>query len=266
MKYTNRKTIIFFVVLSIASLLLSIIGATFAFFTASVRYIENPKEVVTKSEVLEIVYKRENNIYYKDILPGRPGYESQAINELKNSLKFSVQSNSSMSIKVPYNVYFVITENTFTASKNDDVYSNLVYTLNGTPGVSPIEKYDSKGNKKNVDSTIINTCLIKDEEQTIKCGTGQFFDDNNYVLHTFDDDLIPTKLGQIEALKTGRIKIGTAVLGAYGAKDEWEFELWVNEIGSEQNEDQGRLIRGYIEIDTEDDSLYKEESTDSKTS
>lgn len=256
MNYKNKKSTIFFIVLSLTSLLIAIIGATFAYFTASIRYIDQPKEVLTKSEVLEIIYKRENEIYYENILPGRPGWESQAINELRNSLKFSVQSNATMSIKTPYNVYFVITDNTFPTSKGDETYSNVVYILNGTAGTCPIEKIDSKGNKKNLDSTLINTCYNNSGIQTVMCGTGQYFDSFNSILHTFEGDTIPTKLGKIESLKTGRIKIGTGVLGAYGTKDEWEFELWVNETGSEQNEDQGSIIKGYIEIDTEDISLY----------
>ena len=256
MNYRNKKSTILFIILCIASLLLAIIGATFAFFTANINYINEPSEVVTKSEVLEIVFKRENSIFYHNILPGRPGVESQAKKELKNSLKFSVESNSSMSIRTPYNVYFVITENTFKTSKDDRTYSNVVYILNGEPGTSNIEKKDSSGNKLNLDSTIINTCYDDSSEKTVNCGTGQYFDSFNSILHTFDGEALPTKLGKIEAQKIGRVKIGTAILGAHGAKDEWEFELWVNETGSEQNEDQGQIISGYIEIDTEDVSLY----------
>ena len=259
MNYRNKKSTIFFIVLSITSLLIAIIGATFAYFTASIRYVDQPSEVLTKSEVLEITFKRENDIYYENILPGRPGWESQAINEMRNSLRFSVQSNSAMSLRTPYNVYFTITENTFPTSKNDATYSNVVYMLNGTPGKSTVEKTDQYGNKKFLDSTLINTCYNGSGIQTVMCGTGQYFDSFNSILHKFDGDTMPTKLGKIEALKTGRVKIGTGVLGAFGAKDEWEFELWVNEIGSEQNEDQGRIIRGYIEIDTEDVTLYTNE-------
>ena len=259
MRFNNKRTTIFVIILSITSLLISIIGATFAYFTASIRYIDEPSEVYTKSEVLEITFKRENEIFYDNLLPGRPGYESQAINQLKNSLRFSVQSNTAMSLRTPYNVYFVITENTFPLSSKDTTYSNVVYILNGTPGTSTIEKTDGNGNTLNLNSTIINTCDNGSLTPTVMCGTGQYFDSFNSILHTFEGDTIPTKLGKIEAEKTGRVKIGTAILGSYGAKDEWEFELWVNEIGSEQNEDQGRIIKGYIEIDTEDVSLYTNE-------
>ena len=259
MSYINKKSTVFLIVLSIASLLIAIIGATFAYFTATIKYIDEPSEVLTKSEVLEITFKSKNEIYYENIFPGRPGWESQAINELRNSLKFSVQSNDAMSMRTPYNVYFVITDNTFPVSKDDATYSNLVYILNGTPGTSTIEKTDENGNKKNLNSTIINSCYNESGNQTVTCGTGQYFNSFNSILHTFEGDTLPTKLGKIEAEKTGRIKIGTGILGAYGAKDEWEFELWVNETGTEQNEDQGKFVKGYIEIDTEDESLYTNE-------
>lgn len=259
MNESNKRTMIFLIVIGITTLLVAVIGATFAYFTANIRYVDGPSEVVTKSEVLEIIFKRKNDIFYENIFPGRPGYESQAINELKNSLRFSVESNSAMSSRTPYNVYFTITENTFPTSKNDTTYSNVVYILNGTPGISPIEKTDENGNPINLNSTLINTCIPESGIQTVTCGRGQYFDAFNSVLHTFEGDTLPTKLGRIEAGFTGKVKIGTAILGSYGAKDEWEFELWVNETGAPQNEDQGRIIRGYIEIDTEDNSFYTNE-------
>ena len=103
----------------------------------------------------------------------------------------------------------------------------------------------------NIVKCITNTC-----DNTLLCGNGQYYDASNYILHTFNNDSKPTKLGRIEALKTGKVKIGTGVVGAYAAKDEWEFEIWINETNSNQNDDQGQLIKGYIEIEAEDDSLY----------
>ena len=257
MKVNSKRTMILLTVLGIASLLVAIIGATFAFFTANIKYVNEPEDVVTKSEVLEIIYKTKNEILYKNLYPGRPGYESQSVKQENNSLKFSVEGNKSMSLRTPYNIYFVITENTFDESKDDSNYSNLVYILNGVPGVSTIEKKDINGNVLNTNSIIVNSCIPETGEQTEKCGTGQIFNETNSILHTFEGDAIPTKLGKVEKLKTGRVKIGSAVLGAFGAKDEWEFDIWVNEIGTEQNEDQGKVIKGYIEIDTEDENLYK---------
>ena len=199
MNESNKRSTILFIVISITTLLIAVIGATLAYFTANIRYIDGPSEVVTKSEVLEIIYKRENNIFYENILPGRPGYESQAINELKNSLKFSVESNLNMSLRTSYNVYFTITENTFPVSKDDTTYSNVVYMLNGTPGVSTIERNDINGNPVNLNSSLINSCIPENGMPTSMCGTGQFFDGFNSVLHTFEGDTLPTKLGKIEA-------------------------------------------------------------------
>ena len=48
------------------------------------------------------------------------------------------------------------------------------------------------------------------------------------------------------------MQIGTAELGMLGSKDKWEFEIWVNEIGAEQNIDQGKTIKCFITIELAD--------------
>ena len=245
-KKNNRKKNIILITLSLAIILLSIIGVTFAYFTSKIKYVNEPTDVIIKSKVLAITFKRENEIYYKNLMPGRPGEEAQAEDIIKNTLKFSVTSDNDLSIRTSYNVYFHITENTFTSSSDNPTYSNVVYILNGVPGTTSVEKNDNDGNPINLNSTITNSC-----DSSIICGTGQYFDSFNNILHTFTGDSKPTKLGRIEASKTGRVKIGSAILGAHGAKDEWEFEIWVNETGEEQNYDMGKLIRGFIEIDTD---------------
>ena len=245
-KNKNRKKVLL-IALSLTIVLLSIIGVTFAFFTARIKFVNEPSDVVVKSKLLEITFKRDNDIYYKNLVPGRPGQEDSSVNIEKNTLKFSVTSDKEMPIRTGYNVYFNITENTFGLSKNDSTYSNVVYILNGVPGTTDIEKKDREGNNLNLNSTILNTCNVDE----VICGNGQYFDSFNNILHQFNGDTLPTRLGRIEAGKIGRVKIGSAVLGAYGTKDEWEFEIWVNETGEEQNYDMNKTIRGYIEIDTD---------------
>ena len=245
MRKKKNKNKIILITLTMAIFLLSIIGITFAYFTANIKYVNEPSEVIIKSKLLEITFKRENEIYYENLMPGRPGVEAEALNIEKNTLKFSVTSDEHLPVRTSYNVYFNITENTFLASKNNPSYSNVVYILNGVPGKTKVEKQDENGDSINLNSTIINSC----DSTKVICGDGQFFDSFNTILHKFAGDLLPTKLGQIEAGKTGRVKIGTAVLGAYGTTDNWEFEIWVNETGEKQNEDMNKKIKGYIEID-----------------
>lgn len=243
----NKGSIIILTVIGIATLLVAVIGATFAFFTVNIRYKDDkPAEVITKSAVLGVIeFNRENDIEYKDLLPGRPGWESQALQIEKNSLKFTVTNKSDSTIRTKYNVYFEIDENDFETN-------NVVYVLNGTPGISQGDRTDSKGNT--LDSEMEKNC----NDATEICGNGQYFTNSNYVMHQFEKDASgikpdrPHKLGFIEAGKTGRVLIGSSTLGAHFASDSWEFELWINEIGGEQNEDQGKTIKGKIVIDLVD--------------
>ena len=58
MKYSNRKSTIFLIVLSVASLLIAIIGATFAYFTASVSgNTSATPTVITTANNLGITYE-----------------------------------------------------------------------------------------------------------------------------------------------------------------------------------------------------------------
>ena len=255
---SNRGSMIILTVIGIATLLIAVIGATFAYFTATVNYKTEPAQVVTKSETLAIEYSRENNIYYENIVPGRPAYEENAINTAKNSLKFNVSSNSTTSIKTNYDVYFVITKNEFEKSKDGTDYLNVVFVLNGEEGSSSIEKNDNNGNPIDLDSEMKTNC-----DSSVICGKGQVFTDSGYIDHTFAEESKPTRLGRVEALKSAedgsyKIKIGSSTLGAFGAKDTWEFELWVNETGESQNEDQGKTIEGRIEIETSDGMITNE--------
>lgn len=242
----NKGSIIILTVIGIATLLVAVIGATFAFFTVNIRYKDKPSEVVTKSAVLGVIeFNRENDIEYTGLMPGRPGWESQAINTTKNSLKFTVNSQKDTSVRNKYNVFFEIDENDFETN-------NVVYILNGIPGTSEGDKTDANGNS--LDSEMVKNC----NDATEICGNGQYFTNSNYVMHQFEKDASgskpdrPHKLGFIEAGKTGRVLIGSSTLGAHHATDSWEFEIWINEIGGEQNEDQGKTIKGKIVIDLVD--------------
>ena len=64
MERTNKKQF-FIVVVYVSTLIVTIIGATFAYFTITVKYKTPPAEVEIKSSTMIIEYEAENNIKYE---------------------------------------------------------------------------------------------------------------------------------------------------------------------------------------------------------
>lgn len=213
MKENNKGSMIILTIIGIATLLVAVIGATFAYFTAVVKGNPTEPNVTVQSETLVIEFETLNEIIYENVIPGRPQVGTEQYG--KNKLIFKVTNSNSSVTSQNYSIYLKIEENDFETD-------NVVYIL---------------------DEKVVGTNSVKGS---------QYFTNDNYVNHTFEGDTTPTKLGKINAGYTGEIKIGTAELGAQGSQDEWEFEIWVNEIGVPQNEDQGKTIKCYIIIKVDD--------------
>ncbi len=210
----NRGSMIILTVIGIATLLIAVIGATFAYFTVTIQGNPTAPNVTVQSKTLGVIeFETLNEIKYTNLIPGRPVWETDQTPT--NKLNFTVTSAVDASSNEDYVVYLNVESNDF---ETDNVVYLLTETETGTHSV--------KG--------------------------GQYFTDDNFVNHTFAGESTPTKLGFIKAGFTGKMKIGTAQLGQLGSKDKWEFEIWVNEIGAEQNEDQGKTITAYITIELAD--------------
>lgn len=214
MKESNKGSMIILTVIGIATLLVAVIGATFAYFTVTIKGNPTEPNVTVQSKTLGVIeFETLNQINYTNLIPGRPQWETDQTPT--NKLNFTVTSAVDASANEEYVVYLNVEENDF---ETDNVVYLLTETEKGTHSV--------KGS--------------------------QYFTEDNYVNHTFAGETTPTKLGKITAGFTGKMQIGTAELGMLGSKDKWEFEIWVNEIGAEQNIDQGKTIKCFITIELAD--------------
>lgn len=236
MKDNNRGSMIILTVIGIATLLVAVIGATFAYFTVTIKYETEPTPAVVQTSTMLIQFKTLNELRYEGAIPGRPSQSDDPTAQLvDNKLQFSLTSAPNMTVTNKYNVYLVIDDNDEggqATTENDFVTDNLVYmmnqinrevsaaaTTNGTPGVAGVEVIDQ--NKKTTDLII-----------------------ENNVSNTRDVGVIPHEL------KAGdKILIGTGELGSHGTVDTWELEVWLKEVGVEQNEDQGKVLMAHIEVE-----------------
>ena len=241
MKENNKGSMIILTVIGIATLLIAVIGATFAYFTVTVKYKTPPSEVVVESNTMVIEYDSTNNIEYRGAIPGRP--EESA----NNKLRFKVTSDNDMMTSTKYDVYLKITKNEFANEKNME---NLVFYLYET----------SVGKSKGTDGEIINstegTMYAKKTEDYEFKGI-EALDENKItgvkkigVIPTDTDPVTNASTCELSEDKTAcMLKISDgAILGNQGASDEWYFEVWVKETGEEQNYDQGKVFKASVEI------------------
>lgn len=212
MKKRNQGQIIILTILGIAILFVSVIGATFAYFSVNLRITDTEKQVFVKSKALVIEYKTVNSLYYNRVIPGRPKWlEGQ---EPTNILRFTLTSPTDMLAKNAYEVFLNIETNNF-------VTNNLVYYIKEKECIRD-DGSGSKLGKLNAEETV-----------------------------EYDMDGEIVTLGRIPAGYKGKLKIiEDAVLGGLGCKDEWEVEIWLYEAGVEQNEDQSKLFKATVEVET----------------
>lgn len=114
-KKIKRHTL-FIYIIAIITLLIAIIGATFAYFAARIIGNENASSVLIRSSSLTIEYLTENEINVKNIGPG-----------FSKDLNFTISNSSGGT--AGYKLYWVVGTNEFV---NDDLVYSLSATSTGT--------------------------------------------------------------------------------------------------------------------------------------
>lgn len=117
MNETKKGNTVLLTVIAVATLLVAVVGATFAYFTASVTGNENASSVVVKTaQIGTITYTNGNEVKLDNAYPG-------ATSETKT---FTVAADASATANVNYSLNWTNVTNQF-VNKED-----LVYTLTGT--------------------------------------------------------------------------------------------------------------------------------------
>ena len=130
----GKNNTVMLTIIGIATLLIAVVGATFAFFSAQVSGLDRQKEDVIKSATVGTTFIGGNEVTAANIYPKEEAWGTK---------KFSITSNSSTGVTTSYNISLVIDAN----DKADGVTPNktfesgaLSYTLTGeekdasTPG------------------------------------------------------------------------------------------------------------------------------------
>ncbi len=236
MEKNNKGLIIILTVISIFALLIAVIGTTFAYFTVMIKGNMSEAKTIIKSVSLGVInFEHGNTIYYDGAIPGRPIWSENE--EVKNIIYFSLTSSTSMdkNEKVKYNVYLNITKDTF-------LTDNVVYLINVKTGVNSGEarmKFGNENDDYKVKFTPYGNGLPLESE-------------------SFDVGYIPLELANQD--EEQKILIGTGEIGGLASRDEWAFEIWVNETGNEQNIDQNKVIEAYISAEVSETTYISNET------
>lgn len=239
MKDNNKGSMIILTVIGIATLLIAVIGATFAYFTVSIKYVTTPSVVDVESSTMVIEYESYNDILYVGAIPGRPSEDTN------NKLRFKVTSGNTMMTPTPYDVYLKITQNEFVNSQDKE---NLVFYLYETKvGTSTLDSNRINSTRGNLYAATLEDYEFKGIEE---------LEENRITgvkkIGVIPVNTDPTLNPTCEKSEDGKgclLKISDgAILGNQGASDEWYFEVWLKETGNNQNYDQGKKFRASIEI------------------
>ena len=104
MNENNKGTTILLTVIGVATLLVAVVGATFAYFTANVKDV-NPDKTdvnVSAATVGTITFTHGDTITLQNAYPGD-----------LDSKTFTIAADATSTIPVEYNIYLTVTNNTF---------------------------------------------------------------------------------------------------------------------------------------------------------
>ena len=143
----NNASTVLLTVLAIATLLVAIVGATFAYFTAVVRGNDTAQSVIVNTaQIGTITYTNGTELRLENAYPGA----------YSNTVEFTIESSSNTTVPVKYMLYWDYVTNTFTNT------SDLVYSIQGT---------------QNGSGSTVNITKVAptDEEVRISIGQGQIY-------------------------------------------------------------------------------------------
>ena len=124
MENSNRKgNTVLLTVIAIATLLVAIVGATFAYFTASVKTDGSSSIIIKAATIGEIEFTDGKEISLLNALPGT-----------EDTKTFTIKASGDMTNEsgITYAISLNIEENTFQKIGEESDLSDLVYSLKGT--------------------------------------------------------------------------------------------------------------------------------------
>lgn len=211
----GKSNTVMLTIIGIATLLIAVVGATFAYFSAVLTGNETSKSVSIKSATIGTVYDGGNVITAANIYP-------------KNSYvwgekDFTIKTTASVGSSVNYTVNLIVTESgTCSNAAYDDSASCTAASAVWTAGSS-----FTAGSLK----------------YTVEVDTANTTSGNGTTMTAITTTDLPVALGT-HALGTGTL----AGAGASEVKHAYKLKIYFPETGTDQNSEQGKLFKAHLEV------------------
>jgi len=175
----NKSNTLLLTVIAVATLLVAVIGATFAYFTANITNTESASSLTVNSASLNIEFEDGNSSVY---LAATDRIEPSVQQTPFVTKSFTLTATNDTTASMPYTLNLVVTECDF-----DTTQDNLKYTLEGT-GVGTVVNTTTK---TAIPSNIVSLTLFDDNatadttKHGIVLGTGSFNANSTGTVHTY---------------------------------------------------------------------------------
>ncbi len=243
---TNKSNTMLLTVIAIATLLVAVIGATFAYFTAQVGGAESASTVIVEGVQLTITFGDGTATLLTDeaLTPNKD--ETAVLTKaftISGVNPTAMGNNGDTGRAMPYTLYLIVTNNTFQLKKNSG-HTSLTWTLasSGTGAATAVTT------KQDIKPTTADT--TSKGATWISCPTGFTCNDTltgNITLHDNNGNPISGSTNLQGVL------LGTAEFAAQSNKTavthSYTLSIYFDEIDENQDYDKNAVFEGYVAID-----------------
>lgn len=236
---TNKTNTMLLTVIAIATLLVAVIGATFAYFTAQLSGQETNSTVVVNGATLTIAFADGDAglIAPSDLVPTKAAGTPATYAPVATKTFNLTGNNNTTDMRMPYTLYLVVENNTFQLMNSKDNTTSLSYKLTSSGEGSTAQQ-----------TTYANIpCTTLDGTTGYTPGTN----DEALQTSTLTSTATITNDAGTQTTLQKAITLGTGYFnpGATNAVHSYTLTIYFNDSDKNQDFDKGKSFSGHVVID-----------------
>ncbi len=224
----NGNTVLL-TVIGVATLLVALVGATFAYFSATITSTAKESIYITTVNPIALKYVGQSDIKLENISPGESGTSSFTVSNVADS------SESGTGVVQTYDLHLVIDENTLTGTKTtaNDALGQLLVTVTS--------ESTTGGTSKTITTPTKSTMETLATGQSLGWGSATVANTAGVYDLTDGGDTGAAKASTDKTLVTGqKILIGEV--------QTYSVNVHFVETNNDQNENQGKTFKAHFEV------------------
>ena len=236
----GKRNTLLLTVIAVATLLVAVIGATFAYFTATIGDTETASTVEVTGATLTVGYAGNSsqiNVTSTEPVPNAIGTKSFTV----------TGNNSTTNMSMPYTLYLVVTKNEFVLA-NTTTTTSLSYKITSATGTGVVPTSNSYGaipTSMTFTGANNNTYTYGDNKSSTYTGCEVCDSLSRATLQslTIDD-------GAGHVSNVSGVKLGVGYFGptSTDVHHSYTISLYFLEDNKNQDEDKGKAFTGYITV------------------